>query len=51
MVWSELGTSFPKAGGSYNFLKETYGPKRDGALLIALGCREDHSLITFTVFM
>lgn len=25
MVWSELGAAFPKAGGSYNFLKESYG--------------------------
>lgn len=25
MVWSELGAAFPKAGGSYNFLKEAYG--------------------------
>lgn len=24
-IWSELGTTFPKAGGSYNFLKEAYG--------------------------
>ncbi|MFV7836767.1 hypothetical protein ACNPMO_15235, partial [Enterococcus faecium] len=22
MVWSQLGTAFPLAGGSYNFLKE-----------------------------
>lgn len=29
MVWSELGAAFPRAGGSYNFLKETYG--KDGA--------------------
>lgn len=27
MIWSELGTKFPLAGGSYNFLKEAYGPK------------------------
>ncbi|HTE12110.1 MAG TPA: APC family permease [Chitinophagaceae bacterium] len=27
MIWSELGTRFPLAGGSYNFLKEAYGPK------------------------
>jgi fructoselysine transporter len=26
-VWSELGSTFPLAGGSYNFLKEGYGPK------------------------
>lgn len=28
MVWSELGAAYPKAGGSYNFLKEAYG--KDG---------------------
>jgi len=28
MVWSELGAAFPKAGGTYNFLKEAYG--KDG---------------------
>jgi fructoselysine transporter len=27
MIWSELGTKFPLAGGSYNFLKEAYGLK------------------------
>ena len=27
MIWSELGAAFPKAGGSYNFLREAYGPK------------------------
>jgi amino acid transporter len=26
-VWSQLGATFPLAGGSYNFLKEGYGPK------------------------
>lgn len=26
-IWSELGAAFPKAGGSYNFLKEGYGPR------------------------
>jgi amino acid transporter len=26
-VWSQLGTAFPLAGGSYNFLKEGFGPK------------------------
>lgn len=30
MVWSELGSAFPKAGGSYNFLKEAYGPQGAG---------------------
>ena len=33
MVWSELGTAFPKAGGSYNFLKEAYGPNKAGKLM------------------
>lgn len=27
MVWSELGAAYPRAGGSYNFLKETYKEK------------------------
>ncbi len=27
MIWSELGAAFPLAGGSYNFLKEGFGPK------------------------
>ncbi len=27
MVWSELGATFPLAGGSYNFLKEGFGIK------------------------
>ncbi|KAA5536370.1 amino acid permease [Taibaiella lutea] len=29
-VWSELGAAFPKAGGSYNFLKEAYGKNKLG---------------------
>lgn len=33
MVWSELGAAFPKAGGSYNFLKEAYGPKGAGKMM------------------
>jgi amino acid transporter len=33
MVWSELGAAFPKAGGSYNFLKETYGKQGFGRLM------------------
>jgi fructoselysine transporter len=33
MVWSELGAAFPKAGGSYNFLKEAYGPEKTGKLM------------------
>ena len=27
MIWAELGAAYPKAGGSYNFLKESYGKK------------------------
>lgn len=26
-IWSQLGATYPQAGGSYNFLKEGYGPK------------------------
>jgi len=33
MIWSELGTAFPKAGGSYNFLKEAYGKNTAGKLM------------------
>src|ERR1017187_2974463 len=33
MVWSELGTAFPKAGGSYNFLKEAYGKNGTGKMM------------------
>jgi fructoselysine transporter len=33
MVWSELGAAFPKAGGSYNFLKEAYGENKGGKLM------------------
>lgn len=33
MVWSELGTAFPAAGGSYNFLKEAYGKTKAGKLM------------------
>src|SRR5437660_2309375 len=27
-VWSELGAAMPKAGGTYVFLREGYGPQR-----------------------
>lgn len=33
MIWSELGAAYPKAGGSYNFLKEAYGPDKWGKLM------------------
>src|SRR5215467_5919035 len=32
-VWSELGAAMPKAGGTYVFLREAYGPKRWGRLM------------------
>src|SRR5262245_52730156 len=31
-VWSELGAAMPKAGGTYVFLREAYGPGRWGRL-------------------
>jgi fructoselysine transporter len=33
MVWSELGAAYPLAGGSYNFLKVTYGEKGIGKMM------------------
>ena len=33
MVWSELGAAFPRAGGSYNFLKEAYGKNKAGKMM------------------
>src|SRR3954447_319909 len=27
MIWSELGAAYPLAGGSYNFLRVSYGEK------------------------
>lgn len=33
MIWSELGSRFPKAGGSYHFLKESYGNEKAGKLM------------------
>ncbi|WP_443943498.1 APC family permease [Pedobacter sp. AW1-32] len=32
-VWSELGSAFPKAGGSYNFLMEAFGKNKAGKLM------------------
>jgi amino acid transporter len=32
-VWSELGAALPRAGGSYVFLREAYGPGRWGRLM------------------
>ncbi|HTB98663.1 MAG TPA: amino acid permease [Terracidiphilus sp.] len=33
LVWAELGAAFPRAGGSYAFLREIYGPDRAGKWL------------------
>jgi len=30
LVWAELSAAFPRAGGSYAFLREIYGPERAG---------------------
>jgi amino acid transporter len=30
MVWAELGAALPRAGGSYEYLKEIYGPRTLG---------------------
>jgi APA family basic amino acid/polyamine antiporter len=32
-VWAELGASMPQAGGSYQYLKESYGAKKLGRLM------------------
>src|SRR5215472_6987014 len=33
LVWAELGAAMPKAGGSYQYLKQIYGPQSLGRLL------------------
>lgn len=33
LVWAELGAALPKAGGSYNYLREAYGPAQAGRWL------------------
>jgi basic amino acid/polyamine antiporter, APA family len=33
LVWAELGASFPAAGGSYEYLKQAYGPSSLGRLV------------------
>jgi amino acid transporter len=33
LVWSELGAALPKAGGSYNYLREAFGPHGPGRWL------------------
>jgi amino acid permease len=33
MVWAELGAAMPRSGGSYNYLREIYGPNRLGRMI------------------
>ena len=33
LVWAELGAALPKAGGSYNYLREAFGPQSAGRWL------------------
>jgi amino acid transporter len=33
LVWAELGAAMPKAGGSYRYLNEAYGPRKLGQLI------------------
>src|ERR1035438_1980680 len=33
LVWAELGAAMPNAGGSYQYLKEAFGPNSLGRLL------------------
>jgi APA family basic amino acid/polyamine antiporter len=33
LVWAELGASLPQAGGSYQYLKESYGAQKLGRLM------------------
>lgn len=33
MIWSELGASYPLAGGSFNFLSEAYGKNKAGRMM------------------
>jgi len=32
-IWAELGAAMPQAGGSYVYLRQTYGPERWGRLI------------------
>ncbi len=36
LIWSELGTAYPEAGGSYAYLKHLYGEKKLGRALAFL---------------
>src|ERR1700678_4278528 len=33
LVWAELGAAMPRAGGSYYYLREIYGPQKFGRLI------------------
>ena len=33
MVWSELGAAMPGSGGSFRYLRESFGPARFGRLM------------------
>src|ERR1700682_1130859 len=33
LVWAELGAAMPGSGGSYRYLKESYGPQKLGRLI------------------
>lgn len=33
MVWAELGASIPGSGGSYSFLRQSYGPQKFGRFI------------------
>src|SRR3984885_3396688 len=33
LVWAELGAAMPRAGGSYEYLRTIYGPRRMGRFL------------------
>src|ERR1700685_3578080 len=33
LVWAELGASMPAAGGSYEYLKQIYGPNKLGRMV------------------
>jgi len=33
LIWAELGAAMPGSGGSYQYLREIYGPKRLGRLI------------------
>ena len=33
LIWAELGAAMPRAGGSYEYLKQIYGPRKMGRLL------------------